>query len=408
MPVYAKPRRYMFAFMLCFVAIGVLEIAAYWINGRIVMQQQEVARFAQLADRQRTLSLQLVLMVDEYTRATTDPVQAAKRTAIEKVAKEMHRLHAVITGNDAAAGVEVPESRRVEQIIFGDPIFLDQTIRLFLAGIDEIVGRPWSADLAGLPYMADIRAAASGSLSTGLQRLGEAMHEAGKSKVAELEVALVVTTVGVVAVIIVLAAFVMVPMMRRLESQTEELIDLATTDPLTGSLNRRSFMREAETEFDRFRRYRSQFAVIMIDIDRFKTVNDTYGHAAGDSVIRALTRVCIEQTRASDVIGRMGGEEFAVLLPEASVESARIAAEKLRAALEAEAVFHEGKEIRFSASLGVAVSGPDDNEVLKVISRADEALYVAKGAGRNRVEVSMPKPKEVKITPEPVVTGGGA
>lgn len=382
----------MLTFVLCFVAIGLLEIAAYWINGRIVAQQQEVARFAQVADRQRTLSLRVALLVGEYTEAADPQVRVAKHRAISQAAQEMTRLHTLITKGDPASGYRVPESNRIDQIIFGDPIFLDQTLRLFLSGVDEILGREWSADLAELPYMDDIRAAASGSLSTGLERLNEAMRDAGDDKVDELEIALIASTVGMVLVIFAMAVLVLVPMMRRLESQTDELIDLATTDPLTGSLNRRSFMREAEAEFARFRRYGNRFAVIMIDIDRFKKVNDTYGHAGGDSVIRALTRVCLEQTRSSDVLGRMGGEEFAVLLPEATIDSARIAAEKLRAALEAEVVHHEGREIRFTASLGVAVAGDDDTEILKILSRADDALYVAKNGGRNRVEIDVTSP----------------
>lgn len=392
MTEYHNPKRYMAIFVLCFVGIAALQVAAYVINGQIVARQQEIARFAQLGDRQRTLSLRVALLVDEYTETGDPQIQAAKRQAIDEAASEMRRLHRLMTMGDPDAGYPVPDTETVDQIIFGQPIFLDQTMRLFLFGVDEMIGRPWVDDLARLPYMADIKAAAGGALSTGLDRLNEAMREAGESRVAQLKLVLAATSVVIVLIVLGLAFFVIMPMLRRVTEQTSELIEMAQTDPLTGCHNRRSFMREADSEFDRFKRYGGVFAVIMLDIDHFKSVNDTYGHAAGDEVIRALARISLEQTRSSDVLGRLGGEEFAVLLPEATIESATLTGEKLRAAFAAASVEHNGKTIRFTASLGVTVAGKDDEEFFNVLNRADEALYVAKHGGRNRLEAKAPKP----------------
>lgn len=386
MITYQNPRRYMLIFLLCFAGIAALEITAFVIKERIIGRYEEVARFERLGDAQRTQSLRTALLITEYVENEDPSVRLAKRKAIEDAVAEMRRLHGLMTEGDPENGYPVPDSETVDQIIFGAPIELDKNLRLFLSGVEEMVDRPWSDDLARLPYMTDIRSAASGSLATGLNRLNEVMREAGEEQVNDLKVALVATSAVMVLIIGGLMVFVVVPMIGRMGQQTEDLIELARTDPLTGCHNRRSFLREADAEFARFKRYRNPFAVIMIDLDHFKKVNDTFGHAAGDEVIRTLARVCLEQTRLSDVLGRVGGEEFAILVPEINIDSVMLVAEKLRSALEQASVEYNGQQIDFTASLGVTVANEDDEDFLTVLTRADEALYAAKDHGRNRVE----------------------
>jgi len=376
----------MLIFLLCFAGIAALEITAFVIKERIIGRYEEVARFERLGDAQRTQSLRTALLITEYVENEDPSVRLAKRKAIEDAVAEMRRLHGLMTEGDPENGYPVPDSETVDQIIFGVPIELDKNLRLFLSGVEEMVDRPWSDDLARLPYMTDIRSAASGSLATGLNRLNEVMREAGEEQVNDLKVALVATSAVMVLIIGGLMVFVVVPMIGRMGQQTEDLIELARTDPLTGCHNRRSFLREADAEFARFKRYRNPFAVIMIDLDHFKKVNDTFGHAAGDEVIRTLARVCLEQTRLSDVLGRVGGEEFAILVPEINIDSVMLVAEKLRSALEQASVEYNGQQIDFTASLGVTVADEDDEDFLTVLTRADEALYAAKDHGRDRVE----------------------
>lgn len=165
-----------------------------------------------------------------------------------------------------------------------------------------------------------------------------------------------------------------------------QLEHLATTDPLTGLHNRRSFMDIAERELSRAKRHNSPLAIMMLDLDHFKTINDTHGHLVGDSVIHAFGMLCQQSTRAFDTVGRIGGEEFVVLLPESSLEQALAVAERLRQATERMRLSLEhGLPLQFTVSIGVAVTSGSTPNVDTLLSQADGALYEAKRAGRNRV-----------------------
>ena len=170
----------------------------------------------------------------------------------------------------------------------------------------------------------------------------------------------------------------------RLEREMERM---ATTDALTGADNRHQFFRRARAEFSRAVRYGHRLCALMLDIDHFKDINDTFGHQAGDTVLRTLVARAGAALREIDIFGRLGGEEFAAILPETGRDDGMLAAERLRRTMEALEVRDEsGREIRFTVSIGVAGLGRDDADVDGLIRRADDALYRAKRLGRNRVE----------------------
>ena len=171
---------------------------------------------------------------------------------------------------------------------------------------------------------------------------------------------------------------------RNLRLANEELTRLATTDFLTGVWNRRRFLELGQNEVSRLRRNGRGFGTVMMDVDHFKSVNDTYGHDAGDTVLRALADACVHSLRNVDIIGRLGGEEFAMILPETDPAGVRLTAERLRQDIGQMAVPIGGKNLSFTISAGyTCVTDPNDS-IENALSRADEALYQAKGAGRNR------------------------
>ena len=167
-----------------------------------------------------------------------------------------------------------------------------------------------------------------------------------------------------------------------------ELTRLATIDPLTATANRRHFLAQAAQEMDRAIRYARPFSVVMIDIDHFKAVNDTYGHAVGDAVLGAVAAACRTLLRDVDCLGRIGGEEFALLLPETVLTGAIDAADRLRQAIAQAGINLAERRLHVTASLGVAERRPEETDFDHLLARADAALYRAKAAGRDRVEAS--------------------
>ena len=165
--------------------------------------------------------------------------------------------------------------------------------------------------------------------------------------------------------------------------RNEELDRLASTDHLTGVYNRRVMGEELTRQVARAKRHGRPFAVVVLDVDHFKAVNDTHGHEAGDAVLVTLTRRVQTRLRAGDLIGRWGGEEFLVVAPEIGLDGAMTLAEDLRATVAAEPVEASGTTIDVTVSAGVA-TWADETEA-EIVGRADTALYEAKAAGRNRV-----------------------
>lgn len=176
--------------------------------------------------------------------------------------------------------------------------------------------------------------------------------------------------------------------LQRLEEQQDELERLARTDPLTELLNRRSFFTEATRELAWVQRTGEPAVLVLLDLDLFKRVNDTYGHAAGDTLLCAVAELLRTDRRATDVLGRLGGEEFALLVRGASLEDGRALAERLRGQLAALEVHHRGRVATITGSFGVAPLLADDPVPNEALHRADAAMYAAKRRGRNRVEVA--------------------
>jgi len=170
----------------------------------------------------------------------------------------------------------------------------------------------------------------------------------------------------------------------------KKLFQLATKDELTGLDNRRQFMQQAERELKRSQRYQQTLAVLMMDLDHFKNINDLYGHAAGDQVIAHFAQTCREVLRESDLTGRLGGEEFAVLLPHTSIPAALAAAERLRDAIDQSQVEINGQSIHYTVSVGLSLLQDSDQQMDSLLGRADKLLYQAKHEGRNRVCHDLP------------------
>ena len=171
---------------------------------------------------------------------------------------------------------------------------------------------------------------------------------------------------------------------RKINFMYTQTKQLSITDALTNLYNRRYFETTFAREFARAKRYNSQLSLVVVDIDWFKKINDTYGHSCGDYVLRELSWLMAENFRQTDIIFRYGGEEFVILLTETDGNSAIIPVERLRRAVEDNKFKFKGVELNVTISAGIS-SDKDVNEVSQMFDNADKALYQAKEEGRNRV-----------------------
>jgi len=165
----------------------------------------------------------------------------------------------------------------------------------------------------------------------------------------------------------------------------EKLHVLAMTDGLTGLFNHAHFMREARREWNVFLRYRRSLSLLVVDVDSFKSVNDQFGHDVGDRVLSHIAMQCSEDRRRTDIVARMGGDEFAILMPETGLEDASTAAERLRQRLKENPLRLDDRELGVTVSIGVAEAQRGMRDFVELRKRADKALYEAKSQGRNRV-----------------------
>ncbi len=173
--------------------------------------------------------------------------------------------------------------------------------------------------------------------------------------------------------------------LRERKALERQLRHLATTDSLTGVFNRRQLFEIAEKEVKRCRRYHTHLSAMVLDIDHFKQVNDSYGHAVGDDVLRVLVDICNEGLRDNDILGRMGGEEFIAIFPETDQSAAYLVAERIRRAQEERHIdLHQGGTVQITISIGIASMDGAIQDAQGLVNRCDRMMYLAKESGRNR------------------------
>jgi diguanylate cyclase (GGDEF)-like protein len=182
-----------------------------------------------------------------------------------------------------------------------------------------------------------------------------------------------------------LHAFFDLRLLFQLESSEQSLLQIAARDSLTGAYTRQHLLARAQQEVERAWRRQSPLALLVMDVDRFKQINDVHGHAAGDTVLVSFVRKCRNVIRHVDILGRLGGDEFVLVLPECTQAQALRAAERIRKFATSR---DEGKGVGYTVSIGVAVLGPEANNLEKLMHAADQALYEAKQAGRDRLHLA--------------------
>ncbi|MBI1214938.1 MAG: diguanylate cyclase [Alphaproteobacteria bacterium] len=212
------------------------------------------------------------------------------------------------------------------------------------------------------------------------------------------------SSILVLSALLTEALFIFRPMVRRMGGYHERLLRLALMDELTGLKNRRAFMQLAGAEMSEFSRHEKPFALVLADLDKFKSVNDTYGHKVGDLVLQHYATIVLESLRGYDIIGRVGGEEFAIFLPQTTAEQAQGIINRLRKSVMETPCPYVDKEgrnqfLRYTSSFGVVAVSAKGWTLDNLLIQADECLYQAKDAGRNCVILRKLEPPALKEAP---------
>ena len=368
---------------LAFIAI--LISASIIIIDYIAAEESSMVEVNDIGGRQRMLSERVVHLLLEYAVETD---AGARDDIIELINLSLvafDKTHNLLIRGHLSSGQTVLFSDNIDDIFFGAPEYLDKKARIFIYNTREVLGREWSPILISNYYLKQLREAAKQDLHSSMEALAAQYTENSQVRITRLRMVVAALLGGIVIVVFGVGIFVFIPMFRRIEHQEQELHKKAFIDPLTNCHNRRSFLANAGTAFERSRRYDHTFAVLYIDIDHFKSINDTHGHAVGDEAIKQMTRICEENIRDSDVLGRLGGDEFGIILQECGLDYATQTAEKLRSCVSDHIIPGDTTAIRISISIGAVTIIASDDDAFDILKRADKNLYEAKQMGRNLV-----------------------
>ena len=368
---------------LAFIAI--LISVSIIIIDYIAAEESRMVEVNDIGGRQRMLSERVVHLLLEYAVETD---VAARDDIVELLNLSLvafDRTHNLLIRGHLSNGQNVIFSDNIDDIFFGAPEYLDKKARIFIYNTREVLDREWSPGLISNYYLKQLREAAKQDLHSSMEVLAAQYTKNSKIRISRLRMVVAALLGGIVILVFGVGIFVFIPMFRRIENQEQELHKKAFIDPLTNCHNRRSFLTNAGTAFERSRRYDHTFAVLYIDIDHFKSINDTHGHAIGDEAIKEMTRICEENIRDSDILGRLGGDEFGIILQECGLDYATQTAEKLRSCVSDHIIPGDTTAIRISISIGAVTIIESDDDASDILKRADKNLYEAKQMGRNLV-----------------------
>jgi diguanylate cyclase (GGDEF)-like protein len=367
-------------YITALLIIGGLTIISHLAIATVLHQNQGAAAVINMSGRQRMLSQRIAALAAQY-RLGDVSARVALLQSLDEFADNETALAARALG-DAGSGGTTRQLRAMYR-----PEFRAE-MAAFIADGREVAALPPNAPAGAAPLRA-LFAESRTPLLDQLNAIVNVHQSESENVLSELELLQFIILVAVMGTLAAEAVMIFQPMIRRIEVFTSEIVRLATIDPLTGLPNRRGFMEGCGRELERARRYGGTLSVLMLDADHFKRINDAYGHAGGDLALQHLAELLLGTLRATDVAGRMGGEEFAVLLPETDIAGARQLAQRIRMNIAAAPLMIGHAPAALTVSVGVAAVPigklPGTGPIERALKEADEALYRAKAEGRNRV-----------------------
>jgi diguanylate cyclase (GGDEF)-like protein len=378
-------RKYYRVYFGALASIALLVGASLVVIDYIVAEEVLMTEVNEIGHRQRMLSERVAHLTLEYAVEENKEAREQIAILIEQALQLFDETHQLLIRGHLPDDQLVGFSENIDDIFFGEPEILDQKARLFIYNTREVLAHDWTTDFVSSYYMKQLRKATIRDLHAGLELLAVRYTKNSQYRIMRLRIIVAVLLGGIILELFGIGIFVFKPLFKQITRQEQDLKKLAYIDPLTNCHNRRSFLANAETEFDRSRRYSRPFSILFIDIDNFKDINDSYGHAAGDIGLVEITKVCLRNIRESDFLGRIGGDEFGVVLNECNLEDAAHTAEKLRQSIAANIISGEFGEFCASISIGAATINDSDKNAYDTLKRADQNLYQSKESGRDAV-----------------------
>jgi diguanylate cyclase (GGDEF)-like protein len=369
--------------MLALSVIAGLAIGSYLILDHALEKNAGSAFYVNFAGRQRMLSERIASLAAQYH----DGDEAA-RVPLEAAADELAANDEVQTRHCIAAHHDDEISAKLYQLYTEQPDGIDAQVMRYVANVRLLEAIPdWApgAAAAKAAVVTRIFAAARAPL---LNVLDEAVTLQQVESQRLVESGRMIDFRLLWLLLLALAAEALLifrPMVRTINQSMADVVRLATVDPLSGLINRRGFIERFDIEQARARRYERPLTLLMIDADHFKLINDTYGHEAGDEVLKLLSNTIKSIIRITDIPARMGGEEFSVLMTETDLAGAVVLAERLREAVAAQRLLYEGHLIAFTVSIGVVQVPAEASVIGPALHCADQLLYQAKARGRDCV-----------------------
>jgi len=358
--------------------IGCLALASHLIQRTAARNIEGMAEIINVSGRQRMLSQRIASLVAQDELG--DPTA---REDLKAAIAQFETAHQRLSRGDLADNSSPTDSYLIQNLYFAGPHSVDSEVRTFIADAQQAATLP-AKDPALPAISARIFSEAHAPLLDALDHVVLMRQRESEAKFHRLRALQIAILIIMFAALGLEAQFIFRPMVRKILEFGREILRLASTDFLTGVANRRGFLASANAELLRTRRYNRSLSLLMLDADRFKRINDSYGHAGGDAALVALSKAIEQNLRPSDLLGRMGGEEFAVLLPETDRAGAITLAERLRTAIESLRIEYANRVIALTVSIGVVEVASDCQTIDSAMQAADRFLYRAKLSGRNR------------------------
>ena len=375
------------AYIAAFIAIALISIFAHLITSTITNIQKESFGVSYLINQERTLVEQIATSSNKFNNFGKQLDHDITKHSLESL-KINHQnfLHSIKKEQLFSS-----QSTVLKKLFFEEPFALDKNITEFIQNVEVFLSYDANSNSLERKNSYDFIQLKSRSLLQPL--LSKAFTDYQNEVITKVNFYHFIQLLGLVLILAVLlleAYFIFNPLINKIKNYHAALLKQAYEDPLTKLNNRRAFMQRAEAALKHSNRHKRSAIIAITDLDHFKSVNDTYGHDIGDEVLKHFAKIINKSLRAGDIIGRIGGEEFALFMPDSSYENAKGALERFCKDIEANPCpylneTNEQKYLKYTVSLGYTQFTPDINTTLgALMKKADEALYEAKKNGRNQ------------------------